>query len=260
MIYLKDKKLRTLLGNIFSLASLQALNYLLPILILPFLINSIGVGNIGVISTAFALTIYFQMFGEYGFNLTATKEVSKNRNNSLHINQLFTAIFYIKICFLFFGFILYVGIVKLTKSFSAAEPIFLITFLIPLGQVMFPTWLFQGLEKMKFITIINAITKIIGAIITVLVVKNPEDTILVPLINGIASISATVFAFAVTYQSFNVRLGLINIKIIKELLTEGWYVFQSKIFTTLYKNSNIIILSLFSPPSVVGIYLSSKES
>lgn len=254
MKYFKDEKIKTLLGNIFSLAGLQALNYLLPILILPFLVKSIGVGNIGVISTAFAVSIYFQMFGEYGFNLTATREVSRNRENLNLINKLFSAVFYIKILFLLVGFSLYIIVVRMVSVYSDSSFIFILTFLITIGQTLFPTWLFQGFEQMKFITIINAIVKISGAIITVLIVKSPSDSFIVPLINGIASIIGTLLAFIIAYKRFSIRIGLLDTELIKVLLRDGWYVFQSRIYSTLYKNSNIIILSLFSGPMAVGFY------
>ncbi|EKK5522564.1 oligosaccharide flippase family protein, partial [Enterobacter hormaechei] len=197
MKYYKNKKNRILLSNIFSLASLQALNYLLPILILPFLVRSIGIGNIGVISTAFAISIYFQMFGEYGFNLTATKEVARQRDDITYINKLFSAVLYIKIIFLLIGFLIYICVVELIPEYSHSFLIFLFTYLITIGQTLFPTWLFQGFEKMKFITIINGLTKISGAVITIFIVKTPSDSFLVPLINGIFAIIGTLLAFIV---------------------------------------------------------------
>lgn len=254
MKYYKNKKNRILLGNIFSLASLQALNYLLPILILPFLVRSIGIGNIGVISTAFAISIYFQMFGEYGFNLTATKEVARQRDDITYINKLFSAVLYIKIIFLLIGFLIYICIVELIPEYSHSFLIFLFTYLITIGQTLFPTWLFQGFEQMKFITIINGLTKISGAIITIFIVRTPSDSYLVPLINGIFAIIGTSLAFIVAYQRLNVRVNSFDAKVISILLKDGWYIFQSKIFSTLYKNSNIIILGFFANPTTVGLY------
>lgn len=107
---------------------------------------------------------------------------------------------------------------------------------------------------MKFITIINGLTKISGAIITIFIVKTPSDSFLVPLINGIFAIIGTSLAFIVAYQRLNVRVNSFDAKVISILLKDGWYIFQSKIFSTLYKNSNIIILGFFANPTTVGLY------
>ncbi|MDX7018720.1 oligosaccharide flippase family protein, partial [Klebsiella aerogenes] len=77
---------------------------------------------------------------------------------------------------------------------------------------------------------------------------------LVPLINGIFAIIGTSLAFIVAYQRLNVRVNSFDAKVISILLKDGWYIFQSKIFSTLYKNSNIIILGFFANPTTVGLY------
>lgn len=252
---MKNKEnLRQVLDNIFSLAALQALNYILPILMLPFFIRTIGMDNVGVIATAIALVTYFQMIGEYGFNLTATRDLAKNKSDKKYVNDLFTSIMHIKLFLLLIGFFIYYFIVINVPMYSANENIFLSSYMIAIGQTLFPTWFFQGMERMRSITILNSLSKIIGALLIVLIVKTPSDTIFVPMVNGIMAILVSSMAYFIIFIRFNVRVIAINVKTIRELMSQGFHIFLSRVFSTFYKNSNIIILGFFVSPTGVGVY------
>jgi len=54
-------QLKVILSNIVSLGILQIINYILPILVMPFLVYTIGMGNVGVIAIATAFCAYFHL-------------------------------------------------------------------------------------------------------------------------------------------------------------------------------------------------------
>ena len=59
--------------NIVWLTSLQALNYLLPMATVPYLIRVLGATEYGVMAFAVTLTQYLVILNDYGFNLSATR-------------------------------------------------------------------------------------------------------------------------------------------------------------------------------------------
>ncbi|WP_367299471.1 oligosaccharide flippase family protein [Hafnia alvei] len=245
---------KRLLGNIFSLAMLQLINYILPLILIPYLVIHIGIDNVGVIATASALCIYFQMISDYGFNLTATRDVAENREDHERLVEIFSAVFYIKISFLSVCFFIFLLIIKNIPIYSMSLDIYIYSYLIIVGQSLFPVWFFQGMENMKFITIINTATKIFGTILIFVMTKNSDDAFLVPLINGGASLLSCILGIIIAWRKFNMTVKLIKISVIQKYLIDGWHIFVSRVASTLYKNSNIVIMSMFSSPAVVGSY------
>ena len=75
----EDKK--RLLSNFFSLSILQTFTYILPLLTLPYLVRVLGAEKFGLVVFAQAFIMFFNILVDYGFNLSATREISVNREN-----------------------------------------------------------------------------------------------------------------------------------------------------------------------------------
>ena len=95
---------RVLLHNFLSLSVLQAANYLLPLVILPYLVRMIGVEKLGLIVFAQAVIQYFNIVTDYGFHLSATRDIAANRNDTNRIAVIFSSIMAIKTVLLVLGF------------------------------------------------------------------------------------------------------------------------------------------------------------
>ena len=64
-----------LFSNFVALGFVQGANFLLPLLVMPFVIKQIGIDGFGVVSVAHVVMIYLSTITDYGFNLTATRDV-----------------------------------------------------------------------------------------------------------------------------------------------------------------------------------------
>ena len=72
--------MKNLFKNFSYLSLVQLINYGLPLIIIPFLISKLGLDKFGLINYAVALSSYFLVIVDFGFNLHGTKEVKKNLN------------------------------------------------------------------------------------------------------------------------------------------------------------------------------------
>ena len=63
--------------NILSLFVLQGANYILPLVTIPYLVRVLGPANFGRIAFAQAFIQYFVMLTDYGFNLSATRDIAR---------------------------------------------------------------------------------------------------------------------------------------------------------------------------------------
>ena len=90
--FLMDKGMNlnsSLPKSIFFLGSLQAINYIVPLLVLPVIISGLGMTQFGVLALCVSITNYFVILVDFGFNMLATKEASENRTNNSYLSELF---------------------------------------------------------------------------------------------------------------------------------------------------------------------------
>src|ERR1041385_7315246 len=107
------------LHNVTSLSGLQLVTYFFPLIILPYLFRVVGPDKFGLIAFAQAFVQYFMILTDYGFSITATKEISLCHNDKTRLSQVFSVVMTVKIILvLFSGLILY-GLLYAVPKFRA---------------------------------------------------------------------------------------------------------------------------------------------
>ncbi len=245
---------RRLMDNFLSLTALQGINMLIPLITFPYLVRVLGVDQFGVFSFIMAVMLYAEIITDYGFNLSGTKHISVHSANQDKINEIFSSVIMIKALMagLFFLFLLL--LIATVDKFSQNGSLYVYAYGLIVGQVLFPVWFFQGIEKMRYITILNALSKIIFAGAIFLFVKSAEDLYLVFLFYSLGSLIAGAWAFQIAIHKFDVKFSLQPIKTYIYYLKDAWYIFTSRVGVQLYQSVNIIILGFFASNAIVGYY------
>ncbi|MGC9070591.1 MAG: oligosaccharide flippase family protein, partial [Elusimicrobiales bacterium] len=249
-----QKEYNRLFKNFLSLSVLQAANYIFPLIIFPYLVRVLGVEKFGLISFAQAFIMYFNVLVDYGFNLSATREISINRDNKEKISEIFSSVMFIKFGLIMISLILLTIIVFSFEKFRVDWLIYYLTFGIVIGQAMFPVWLFQGLEEMRYITYVNVIAKGIFTLAVFVFVRNISDYYKVPLLNSIGFITAGIISLVMVKKKFGIIFSKSSLVTIKNQLTNGWHIFVSNIMGMLYRNSNSLLLGIITNNLMVGYY------
>jgi PST family polysaccharide transporter len=255
--FLKDKEKKVVAQNFFALVLLQGANYILPLLILQYLVRVLGAEKFGLVMFAQSLALFLTVFVDFGFNISGTREISLARENKEKTGEIFLAIMFIKLGLLIIAFsILYLVINTFTR-FSIDSEVYLFSFGVVVGQALFPVWFFQGIEKMKFVTFINILAKVIFTILVFFLVKSEDDYFKVPIYNSLGFIVAGLIGFGLSFKYFKYKLPTFNL--VKRLLVEGSSLFVSNFATSLYTASNVFILGLFSGNIIAGVYASMEK-
>ena len=255
----KSDTRRRLIENFLSLSVLQIANYILPLITLPYLARVLGPKKFGLIAFSQAFIGYFIILTDYGFNLSATRDISINRGNKEKLSEIFSSVMVIK----FFLFLLALGIMSVIifafEKFRQDWKMYYLTFGMVLGQVLFPVWFFQGMEKMKYITFLNILSKLIFTIAIFIFVRKVEDYLYVPLLNSLGFVFAGVLGLWIALKDFGVEFKIPSWEEIKHQLKEGWYIFISTVAISLYTISNTFILGLFANSTIVGYYSAAEK-
>ena len=115
-IFQIKKSDKVLFKNFTSLSILQISNYLFPLITLPYLVRVLGPGKYGLVNFAAAFAAYFTIITDYGFNLSATQEISVNRDNPKRVSEIFSSVFTLKMLFFVISTLIFLPIVFVFPS------------------------------------------------------------------------------------------------------------------------------------------------
>ncbi len=250
---------RILLTNLFSLSGIQVINYIIPVLVVPYIVRIIGPENYGLINFAQAFTAYFILIVNYSFDLSATREISINRDNKEKLSHIFSSVLLAKIFLFFITLVIFFLIVLFVPKFKQDIEIFIFAYIIIIGNIFLPIWLFQGLEKLARLSVFNFIIKTSYAVSIFLFVSERNDYLLIPLILSISQIVVGIAAFFYSIRAFQISLFIPGIKEIQKVVGKGWNLFLSSVSINLYTTSNVVILGLFSTNLSVGYFSASSK-
>ena len=245
---------RSLLESFFSLSLMQALNGLLPLVTIPYLLDVIHADKFGLINISQAVIYYFQILVDYGFNMTATRQIAIYRDNLNRISSIFSAVLIIKLLLTGLGAVLLFLIVNVAPSFRENSNLFYLTYLTVIGYAFFPTWFFQGIEKMRYLTLLNLVAKVIFTVLIFLCVKKEKDYLLVPVFTGLGFIISSVLAIFIACYVYKVNLRKVNKRHLLFQLNDGFPIFISNFSISFYRSANPILLGFFTNSMTVGYY------
>jgi len=250
---------RVLLENFFSLSFLQIANYLFPLFSFPYLVRVLGPEKFGLIAFATALMGYFNILVDYGFNLSATKDIAINKADKRKISIIFNSVMIIKLSLVVLSFIILSGLVIFVQIFRSERLLYIYSFVCVIGTALFPTWFFQGIEKMKYITVLSLLSKMIFTVLIFGFVKKPDDYLFVPLINSIGLLITGIWSIYIVNSSFNIKFLLPRYNDLFDQVKEGFYVFVSTMSISFYTTSNVFLLGLFTNNVITGYYAAAER-
>lgn len=232
---------------------LQIVNTAMPLITLPYITRVLGASQYGIFSSALNLVCYFQVIVEYGFNLSAARKVSIATDNA-EISRIYTCVMVSKLLLCGVTFFLMILMMFVFDVDHVQMICMLILYLMVLGAAMQQTWLFQGLQVMKYITIVSLISRMISLGLIFSLVRRAEQVYLYCWLYSLVFLLMGIFSLLVV----NMRLGIYCQNfMLKDLLTEikdGWYLFTTSAMTSIFSGIGVTVLAFTSTHQNVGIY------
>jgi len=257
---IKDKadRHKIIIQNFSYLSALQVFNILLPLFIYPYLIRVLGTETYGLIVFAQAIIGYLVILVNFGFNIIATKEVSIHRDNKDKLSEIVSSVLIIKGSLFLLALLILSSLIYFIPQACEYKTLFYLTMWMCLYEFIFPIFYFQGIEKMKYITYINIISRLMFLVLILLLVKSQSDYLLVPIFNGFGAIIAGIISlFFISKDKILIKFQPLHILFL--------YLKQSYIMALAYAsnsfkaNFNIVLAKLlFSFSEVAYLDLALK--
>jgi PST family polysaccharide transporter len=249
---MQENNNRKLFSNFIVLSFIQGANLLLSLLVIPFVILKVGADGFGVIAVAQMVMTYLSTISDYGFNLTATRDIALYKDDPSQISKIFFTVLTSKIILtaVLFIMLMIAGIFIPKVLFL----LYALGFAFVVGQSLFVNWFFQGIQKMYFITISTLIGRIIFVTLVFVFIRHKEDSFLYLFFFGIGNIVAGVISIYVAIRVFHLKFIRPRLPDIIHELKDGWQITVSSLTVNSYFYTNVFILRIFTNDLVVGYY------
>lgn len=239
---------------------LQIAGYLFPLITIPYLARVIGASGFGKIAFATAVITWFMSIVTWGFNYTATRDVARHRNNPEEVSVIFSNIISTRMFLALLCFIVLVGLTYVIPEFKENRFILILTYLMIPGNILFPDWMFQALEKMKYITILSVLAKLFFTVAVFLFIKKPDDYLLQPLFSSLGCVLCGLISLYIILFKWGYKIYFTSFSTIVKTIRDGADVFINNFTPNLYNSMSIILLGMFHVSSANGIMSAGTKS
>jgi polysaccharide transporter, PST family len=244
----------SLAANIFWLYGLQALNYLTPLLLVPYLIRVLGPDRYGLLVLSQSLTQYFIIATDYGFNYSATRSITVNRSDATAITKIFWTVTATKGSLLVIGAGVMIAMLAWVPKLHSDRVIYEVAYLGVIGNALFPQWLFQGMENMRSISVVTGATKLGSALCVVLFVHHAKDALLaVLLLSSGQLLSGLIGAFVGIRRYVHGFVLPCRLEILSAI-RDGQHLFLTTASMSLFTNTNTLLVGLIAGNTQAGYF------
>ena len=237
-----------------SLYAVQGLNYLMPLLLLPFLLRVLGPEGYGSIMLAQSLMGYAAIVTDFGFNLTAARDISVARGDPGQVARIYWTTMAAKLLLLLLSGLLLAVVVLLTPAFRGNWPVFAAAGLLVVGNLVFPQWYFQGMERLKDVALAQALAKCLVTAAAFALIRSPGDVVRAALILSspqlVGAAAALCLGRPVVPAGFY-RPAFVDVR---RALQGSWHLFAASVWTSLYSYTNTLVLGLICGEREVAWY------
>src|SRR5690606_25360116 len=226
---------------------------------IPLLIRSLGVDQFGMVNLALSVIVFANVAVNFGYSLSGPREIAVNQENPRAMSEVASKVFFSRF---FFALLISVALGLLTfvdGLFQGYQIILLFSLLMLFSEATQPVWFFQGLEKMRMVSLSNLSSKLLYLVGLLLFVKGPGDAKWVNLIMGFTALGFNVVLMGYMQVKYNIRLYLPKWRLLLTSWRTNFSLFLSGLASHFSVSGGIIILSFFVNATVLGMFSMAEK-
>jgi PST family polysaccharide transporter len=245
--------------NVISLYILQFGMYVLPLITVPYLVRVLGPDRFGSVAFGQGLMAYLSIVVNYGFDFSATRLIARAGNDLTAVTETAANVWGAKaLLFAVTGLIVWL-LLLFIPALGRSTPMLFALYGIVGGSVLFPTWLFQGMERMSVISITNLVVRAVGVVVIFAIVHHPRDAMRYAFILSAQALIAGGLGALVGVRMFSLALKLPSLQGVIRQIVESTPFFASTAAISLYTSGNAFVLGLLTTPTIVGYYSAAEK-
>lgn len=236
----------------------QMTSYLFPLLILPFLARVLSQEKFGLIGFSQMFLYYFMILTDYGFNLTATREVAVKRDEPGRVSEIFSAVMVGKGLLVVLGWVVLWGVVMVTPKLRPDTELYLWSYLGVVGNWLFPLFLYQGLERMDQVVKRDMAAKGLALLLIFGLVRGDEQYVLAAVAQPVAGLLCGLVVLG-RVRHLGVSWAWPGWGMVRAQLQQAWVPFLGLVAVAGAGVSNVVVLGLVATPVEVAIFTGAQR-
>ena len=243
---MSNKKIvnNTIMLMIFNIAKI-----IFPFITLPYLTRVLSTEAYGTVAYVKTVMTYMQIVVDFGFVLSATKDIVKSRENKESLAYIVGDTLIARVILGAIGFLI-VAILSLALPILRENILYtVLSYVVIFESVFLMDFLFRGLEKMHIITIRFILMKVISTLLTFILIKNDSNILLIPILDILSSTIAIILVFF-EMKKMNIRLKFSGMTNVFNSIKNSFVYFLSNVASTSFNALSTII---------IGIYVNATE-
>lgn len=245
--------------NFTYISMLQVFIMLAPLLTYPYLIRVLGNELYGWVIMAQVVAGYCSIFVDFGFKSVSARHISVSCDDKEKLSEIVSSILTIRLGLWLISLIVYTVVIYCIPAYRLHFWLFIFSFGITFNELLFPQFYFQGVERMKYITILNIVIRSIFVILIFFLVKNAEDYTLVPLLLTIGYLIGGVIALYIIFFRDKLQYKFPSFASIKYYFSDASPIFVTDVICTIKDKLNYVLLGAWIGVGNIVVYdLGSK--
>lgn len=229
-----------------------------PVIVFSYVSHKIGPIGMGRIAFVESICRYAIIFSALGIPIYGVREISKVKNDIAKIKKIFTELFLIHLLFTSLVVLIYLALVFSNKQLNQNINFYLFGLFSIYASVFQIEWLYQGLEKFKYIAIRTIIFRILWFFTVVLYVDNASDTFLFYGLTVGNLVFSAIVNFILLKRIFNEKI-FSKVFDLTHHLRPLFILFITSVSITIYVLLDTVMLGFLSSEKYVGIYSVSAK-
>lgn len=250
---------RIVIKNIFYSFSINFINFLFPLILIPFYIHVFGITNYGLIAISLSLINYISVINDYSWNALGPIKIGRLNSDIDAISKYISTVINTKFLLTIPSFLLLFLLAQLYSNISSNALFFLSLFLMLFSRTQNAHWIFIGLNKVNVYCIINSVFKISCLLTILFCVKNKDSFQILFFILGIFDSLIFIASYIYLLLKENFVYSKTSFKDIFAELQSGFKMFLTNLTVCSILNSGTLILGVFFDSKIVGIYSVSEK-
>lgn len=238
--------------NFIMNATLQISAFIFPLITFPYVSRILGPSGTGNVSFATSIVTYFALFAQLGIPTYGIRATARVRDDKVLLSKTVQEIFIINAVMCVLAYIVFFVVLNLVPKMYNDKVLFIIISSTILFNSVGMDWLYKGLEKYTYITIVSIIFKFIAIILMFVCVHHKNDYVIYGAIS-IFAVSASNICNLVNIHKLIYIKPILNYEFTKHFYPIMIF-FAMSCATTIYTNLDTVMLGFMKDNVEVGYY------
>ena len=246
-------KNKNIVNNTIMLMIFNIAKIVFPFITLPYLTRILTTDSYGIVAYVKTVMSYMQIFVDFGFVLSATKDIVKCREDKNEMERVIGDTMVARVILGGLGFIV-VLILSLALPILRTNILYtMLSYVAVFLSIFLMDFLFRGLERMHVITIRFIVMKIISTILTFVLIKSDQNLILIPILDIVSTLVAILMVW---YEigKMQLKLKFSEMKKVISTLKDSFVYFLSNVAATSLNALSTIIIGIYTSPTEVAYW------